>query len=569
MKATASFLSFCGWLALALTLGSCVRPGGRVAQGNHDQIFYWGNGTEPSDLDPQTTIGEPESHIFNALFEGLVATDPTDHHPVPGVAEKWDVSPDGRVYTFHLRRNAKWSNGDGVTAQDFVNSYRRILSPALGAQYAEMFFNHVEVVNAKEFYEGKINDFAQVGFQTPDPYTLIVSLKEPATYFLQICNHESWYPVHIPTILKYGKFDEKSTAWTHPDNFVGNGPFRLKAWRNEQEVVVERDPGYWDAANVRLKEIHYLPTENIDTEERDFRAGQLHVTYEVPQTKIDAYRKDAPQVLRVSPYYGTYYYRLNVTNPIFRDVRVRRALAMAIDREGIVKNVTRGGQEPAYCLTPPDRSPGGYVCRGAIPTDFDGARKLLAEAGFPAGRGLPPVQILINTSANHRQVAEVVQHTWREQLHVDAQIVNQEWKVYLDSQHQLNYCVSRTAWIGDYIDPQTFLNLMTSDDGNNDTGYKNPEYDRLMARSREIADPAARLDTLQQAEALMLRDAPIAPVYFYTRVYLKQPSVKGWVDNIQDRHMPKFLSLDDSPVVIPAKMAVDNTPKPSLVGAIR
>ncbi len=546
LKSTASFLQFALLALAALMLGGCVRPGGRVAQGNHDQVLYWGNGSEPADLDPQTTIGEPESHIFNALFEGLVSMDPKDLHPVPGVAETWDVSSDGRVYTFHLRHNARWSNGDALTARDFIESYRRILSPALGAQYAEMFFNHVEVVNAKEFYDGQIKDFAQVGFQAPDPYTLVVNLKNPAAYFLQICNHNSWYPVHIPTILKYGKFDEKSTAWTHPGNFVGNGPFRLKAWHPQQDVVVERDPNYWDAANVRLKEIRYLPTENVDTEERDFRSGQLHITYEVPLSKVDVYRKKAPEVLVISPYNGTYYYRLNVTNPILKDKRVRRALAMAIDRDGIVKNVTRGGQEPAHCLTPPDRHPGGYVCRAGIPTDYAEARRLLAEAGYPDGRGLPPVELLINTSQNHRAVAEVVQQTWRDQLHVDARIVNQEWKVYLDSQHQLNYCTSRSSWIGDYIDPFTFLGLMLSDGGNNDTGFKNEDFDTLVRHSREVTDPAERLETLQKAEAILLDEAPVAPIYFWTRVYLRQPSVKGWYDNIQDRHMPKSIYLEDT-----------------------
>ena len=528
--------------------------------------MYWGNGVEPADLDPQTTIGDAESHIFNALFEGLVSLDPKDLHPVPGVAEKWDVSPDGRVYTFHLRHNAKWSNGDPVTSRDFIDSYQRILSPALAAQYTEMFFNDVEVVNAKEYYDGKISDFSQVGFQAPDPYTFIVHLKNPAAYFLQVCNHNSWYPVHLPTILKYGKLDEKGTAWTHPGNFVGNGPFRLKAWANEREVVVERDPNYWDAANVKLKEIHYLPTENVDTEERDFRSGQLHVTWEVPLSKIDAYKRDAPQFLFINPYYGTYYYRLNVTNPILKDKRVRRALAMAIDREGIVRNVVRGGQEPAHCLTPPDPN-GGYVCKAGIPTDFDGARRLLAEAGHPNGQGIPPVEILINTSAMHRSVAEVMQQTWKDQLHIDTHIVNQEWKVYLDTQHALNYCVSRSIWTGDYLDPFTFLSMMLSDGGNNDTGFANPEYDRLIKQSREIVDPAARFAVLNQAEALMLDEGPVAPVFFYSRVYLRQPSVKGWYDNLMDRHMPKFISLDENQSTKPDKLAVDKTPKPTLVGA--
>ncbi len=528
-----------------LLLAGCVRPGGRVAYGNKHQILYWGNGAEPSDLDPQTSIGDPESHIFNALFEGLVSQDPKDLHPVPGVAESWEISPDGKVYTFHLRHDARWSNGDPVTAPEFVESNRRILLPALGAQYADARYSDVQIVNAREFFEGKITDFGQVGIHAPDPFTLVFTLDAPADYFLGMLNHESWYPVHLPTILKYGKIDDKSTAWTHAGNLVGNGPFRLKAWRSEQEVVVEKNPYYWGAKNIRLNEIHYYPIDNVDAEERAFRAGQLHVTTDVPQTKIDVYRQNYPRLLENSPYFGCYYYRFNVTNPVLKDRRVRRALAMAIDRDGIVRNVTRGGQAPAHTLTPPGTA--GYELKsGGIPTDYEGARRLLAEAGYPDGRGLPPVDLLINTSQNHQAIAEVIQESWKRELHIDARIVNEEWKVYLDSQHTLNYTTSRSAWIGDYLDPFTFLGLMLTDGGNNDTGFANPEYDRLIGLSRQTADPAARRALLAQAETLLLDEAPIAPVYFYTNTYLLQPSVKGWYPNMLNRHMPQYISLEES-----------------------
>jgi oligopeptide transport system substrate-binding protein len=383
-----------------------------------------------------------------------------------------------------------------------------------------------------------------VGIRAADDFTLVITLRHPAAYFLGMLNHESWYPVHLPTLLKYGKIDDRTTAWTHAGNLVGNGPFRLKAWRSQQEVVVERNPFYWAAKSVRLNEIHYYPTENIDTEERDFRAGLLHLTYEVPQTKVDVYRRERSPFLQISPYFGCYFYRFNVTHPALRDRRVRRALAMAIDRDGIVRNVTRGGQQPAHTLTPAGTA--GYECTGGIPTDYEGARRLLAEAGHPNGAGLPTIDLLINTSQNHREVAEVIQETWKRELHLDARIVSEEWKVYLDSQKTLNYTTSRTAWIGDYLDPYSFLGLMVTDNGNNDTGFSNPEYDRLIDRSRQIADPGERRAVLQQAETLLLDEAPIAPVYFYTRVYLKQPSVKGWYNNFLDRHMPRFIYLDDS-----------------------
>lgn len=531
------------WALAGLSLAGCVRPGGRVSQGNRDQILYLGNGSEPQDLDPQAVIGTIEARIMNALFEGLVSQDPKDLHPIPGVAQAWDISPDKCTYTFHLNKNARWSNGDALTSQDFLNSYRRILLPALGSQYADMFYVHTEVVNAREFYEGKITDFRQVGFEAPDPATFIVHLKHPCGSFLSILNHQSWYPIHLPTILKFGKIDQKSTRWTSPGNFVCNGPFRLKSWKPQQEVVVEKSPTWWNASIVRLKEIHYYPTENADTEERDFRSGQLHITYELPNTKVDNYRKNAPQFLRIEPYSGSYYLRLNVTNPALKEKRVRKALAMAIDRDAIVKNVTRGGQQAAHNFVPPD--PNGYICQSSIPTDFEGARKLLAEAGFAGGKGLPTIEILINTNQNHRQIAEAIQQMWHDQLNIDVKIVNQEWKVYLDTQHQLNYCASRSAWIADYNDPFAFLAIMSSDGGNNDTGFKSPEYDRFLKQATAAATLEERYANFQKAEAILMDEVPLAPIYFYTRVYLMQPSVKGWHSNILDIHMPQFIYLED------------------------
>jgi oligopeptide transport system substrate-binding protein len=529
---------------LMFATAGCVPRGGRVASGDRDQILYWGNGAEPQDLDPQTVTGVPESHIFHALFEGLVSQDPHDLHPIPGVAQSWDISPDGRVYTFHLRQNAKWSNGDPVTSRDFLRSYQRFLSPALAAQYANMFFEDVEVVNARAFFEGKIKDFSQVGFAAPDDYTFVIHLVNPAAYFLDMLNNYPAYPVHISTILKYGKFDEKSTRWTRAGNLVGNGPFVLKTWKTQQEVVVTKSPTYWAANRVRLNAIHYVVTEDIDGEEHDFRAHLLHLTYDVPQIRIDVYKKDYPQFIQISPYLGTYYYKFNVTNPVLKDKRVRRALAMAIDRQAIVKDVARGGQQPAHCFTPPDVA--GFTCDSGIPTDIPAAQKLLAAAGYPDGKGLPPVNILINSSQNHRAVAEAIQQMWTRNLHIDARIQNQEWKVYLDSMINLDYCVARAGWIGDYDDPYSFLGIMSTGNGNNNSGFANPEYDRLLRASSAALDRTDRFADLQKAEAILNDEVPILPIYFYTRVYLKQPSVKGWYANNLDVHMPQFIYLEET-----------------------
>ena len=550
---------------LLISVAGCIPRGGRVASGDRSQILYWGNGAEPQDLDPQTVTGVPESHILQALFEGLVSQDPHDLHPIPGVAESWDISPDGRTYTFHLRHDARWSNGDPVTSHDFVNSYRRFLSPGLASQYAPMFFEDVQVVNAREFFERKITDFSQVGFQAPDDYTFVVHLVSPAAYFLQMLNNYPAYPVHIPTILKFGKFDEKSTPWTRPENIVGNGPFTLKSWKTEQEVVVVKSKTYWNADIVRLNAIHYIVTEDINGEENEFRAHLLHLTYDVPQVRIDVYKKDYPQLIQITPYLGVYFYRLNVTNPVLKDKRVRRALAMAIDRDSIVKDVTRGGQLPAYAFTPPDTA--GFTCDSGIPTDIPGAQKLLAEAGYPDGKGLPPVDLLINTSQNHRAVAEAIQQMWRQNLHIDARIQNQEWKVYLDSVVNLDYCTARAGWIGDYDDPFTFLGIMITGNGNNNTGFANPEYDQLIKQSSAALDQKSRFEYLQKAEAILLDEAPIMPIYYYTRVYLKQPSVKGWYANILDVHMPQFIYLEETaPIEFKSRRLGDDA-KPAKVAS--
>ncbi|MEO5958564.1 MAG: peptide ABC transporter substrate-binding protein, partial [Opitutaceae bacterium] len=261
------------------------------------QILYYGNHGEPQDLDLQVLTGIPEHHLSVALSEGLVSEDPRDLHPVPGVASSWDVSPDGLVYTFHLRPDAKWSNGEPLTATDFVRSYQRILTPSLTAEYAYMLYNYI--VGAKDYYDGKLTDFARVGVKAIDPQTLQLTLLQPTPYILNAMNHYAWFPVPTSVIAKFDGLAKKGTAWTRPENFVSNGPFVLKEWRPHQKIVVTRSPTYWDRANVKLDEIHFYPVDNLDVEERMFRTGQLHLTAEVPVAKIDTYRKNNPEALRI------------------------------------------------------------------------------------------------------------------------------------------------------------------------------------------------------------------------------------------------------------------------------
>lgn len=514
----------CGALALA----ACGGGETRVAQGDREQVLHWGNGTEPQELDPHIVTGVPEHHILIALLEGLVLKDPQTLETIPGVAERWEISADGLVYTFHLRPGARWSNGDPVTAADFAWSWRRALTPSLGNSYAYMYF---AIHNAEAFATGKLDDFGQVGVEVLDPRTLRVTLDHPTPYFLQLLDHYSMFPVHRPTLERYGDPFQRGSGWTRAGKFVGNGPFTLERWDLNQVVVVNKSPTYWDAANVRLNAIHYYPVENVSTEERMFRAGQLHVTASIPPDKIAVYRAESPQFLRTEPYLGNYFYRINTRVPHLADARVRRALALAIDRVQIVEHVTQGGQLPAYAFTPPDTL--GYTAPPAFTHDPEAARALLAAAGYPGGAGFPPTELLYNTSEGHRKLAVAVQQMWKRELGIEITLNNQDWKVYLDSVDNGHYQIARAGWIGDYVDPNSFLDMWVTDGGNNRTGWSDPRYDELVLRCAPAApDRERRYRCFREAEAILMEAMPVIPIFFATRNYLARPSVRGLPANL-------------------------------------
>jgi oligopeptide transport system substrate-binding protein len=540
------FFSVALAVALVALHAGCGKRETRVQYGTRHKILHLTRGGEPQELDPQIVIGQTENYIVLALFEGLVVEDPRDLHPIPGVAERWETSPDSLTYTFFLRRNARWSNGWPVTARDFLASYQRILTPSIASQYAYMLY---VVKNAEAYNTGKLTNFTEVGFQAPDDYTLRITLGSPTPYFLSLINHMSWFPVHVPTIAQYGDPFNRSTVWTRPGRIVGNGPFVLTDWKVNYQVVMKKSPTYWDATNVHLQEIHFYAMENQDAEERAFRAGQLHVNFILPSTKIDRYQREHSKLLQIVPHLATYFYRFNVTKPPLRDRRVREALNIAIDRESLVRNVTRGGQLPASSVVPPGTA--GYTSRTALSTNLARARQLLREAGFPEGQGFPPIQILYNTMEDHRLIAEAIQQMWKNNLGIDARLVNEEWKVYLDSMHQLKYDVARGGWVGDYVDPNTFLDCFVTDGGNNDTGWSNAEYDRLIKEAAHTRDPAERYEIFHRAEAILMTELPILPIYYYTRVYVQRPELRGWYPTLNDSHPYKFVDLDEHPPVAP------------------
>jgi oligopeptide transport system substrate-binding protein len=527
------------FLALSALITGCGSRETAVQSGNRHQILHISVGAEPEELDPHIVTSVAASDVLRALLEGLVSEDPRDLTPVPGVAERWEISEDGLEYTFHLRPDARWSNGDPVTAADFAFSYQRILSPALGAQYAEMLYI---IDGARAFHEGASADFATVGVEARDERTLVIRLAHPTPYFLSLLNHFSWWPVHPPTITRHGRMDQRATGWTRAGNFVGNGPFQLTEWRSGRAIGATRNPHYWDADSVRLNEIRFHGIESPDTEERAFRSGQIHATKNIPPGRIDNYLKNQPEVIRSEPYLGVYYFRLNVQQDAFRDARVRQALSLAIDREALIRTVMHGHVDPAFFFTPPDTA--GYTSETRVAFDPERARTLLAEAGFPNGQGLPPLDLLFNTQEVHRRIAEAVQQMWRSHLNVHVTLYNQEWQVYLSSVRAMNYQIARAAWIADYVDPSTFLDMWVTGGGNNNTGWSNAEYDDLIRQAAETQDPSQRLQHFQAAEAILLEEMPIIPIYHYRANYLLHPAVRGWHGNILNRHPFQHIYLE-------------------------
>ncbi len=536
-KLTSSYFPL--FFLLIITITGCTsEQTSNVESGTQNQILHIGNGTEPQGLDPHFVTGVSEHNIITSLIEGLVSKHPENLTPVSGMADSWQVSEDGKTYIFHIRNDAKWSNGDSVTANDFVYSWKRALTPTLGNQYAYMLY---PVQNAEAFNNGTLKEFDEVGIRAIDSQTLEVNLNQSTPYFLGILDHYSTFPVHKNTIEKYGEIDTRGSEWTRAGNFVGNGPFILKEWEQNRIIIVEKNPNYWDADNVKLSEIHFHPIDQQNTEERLFRTGQLHITYSTPPEKIETYLNDSPELIKIHPYLGTYFYRINTTAQPLNDKNIRLALAMTIDRSAIVEKITKGGQNPAYTLTPPETL--GYTSKSAIAYDTDKARQLFADAGYPNGENFPEIQILFNTLDTHRLIAEAIQQMWKKELNINVTLYNQEWKVYLDTESSMNYQISRAAWIGDYVDPNTFLNMFVSNSGINRTGWSNTEYDKLIGLAATEPNQKNRYQYFQEAEKILNEEVPIIPIYTYSKVFLKSPAVKGWYPNLLDHHPYKYVYL--------------------------
>lgn len=533
------FLRVLCLFAAILTLSSCGRRETAVERGNREGVLQRGMNADVSDLDPQTSVTITEMDVASSLFEGLVSEDPVDLHPVPGVAQRWEISADGLHYTFYLRPSARWSDGQAVTAADFVASWKRALSPSFAAENAALLY---ALQGAEAFHQGATANFDEVGVKATAPLTLNVTLEHPMAQFLSILAHPIFFPVPIATIEKSGPLYERGNRWTRSEHLVSNGAFTLKSWRVNQEIFVEKSPTYWDAGHVRLQAVRFLPIDSPDAEERAFRAGQLHVTYVVPFGKTETYRRDFPQFLRSDPYLNTYFIRVNTRRPPLDDENFRRALSLAIDRAAIVDKVLRSGQTVATSITPPGLP--HYTPPTGPAMDIAEARRLLSASSYGRTQPRRKIELLFPSSDNMRLVAETLQQMWRRDLGLDVQLVNQEHKVVNSERREGHFDLVLSDWVADYLDASTFLEPWRTGSPNNHTGWGDREFDALLFAAARNADPIQRAEQLHQAETLLLKAVPIIPIYYNPHTFLLQPSVKGWYPTVLDHHPYKHVWLE-------------------------
>ncbi|EMD1659124.1 oligopeptide ABC transporter substrate-binding protein OppA [Pluralibacter gergoviae] len=494
------------------------------------------NGSEPQSLDPHKIEGVPESNISRDLFEGLLVSD-LDGHPVAGVAEKWE-NKDFKVWTFHLRKDAKWSNGDPVTAQDFVYSWQRITDPKTASPYAS-YLQYGHLLNVDDIIAGK-KPTSELGVKAIDDHTLEVTLSEPVPYFYKLLIHPSTSPVPKAVVEKYGD------KWTQPANIVTNGAYKLTDWVVNERIVMERNPQYWNNAKTVINKVTYLPISSEVTDVNRYRSGEIDMTYNnMPIELFQKLKKEIPKEVHVDPYLCTYYYEINNQKAPFTDERVRTALKLGLDRDIIVNKVKNQGDVAAFGFTPP-YTDGAKLTK---PEWFGWtqekrnaeAKKLLAEAGYTDAKPLT-FNLLYNTSDLHKKLAIAAAAIWKKNIGVNVKLENQEWKTFLDTRHQGTFDVARAGWCADYNEPTSFLNIMISNSSSNTSHYKSPAFDKIIADAIKATDEAQRSALYDKAEQQLDKDSAIVPVYYYVNARLVKPWVGGYtgkdpLDNTYTRDM--------------------------------
>ncbi len=512
---------------------SAVGIGGQTGQElAADQTLHVGNYAEPQTLDPHRAEGVPASNILRDLYEGLTSEAP-DGAVVPGVAASWEVSADGRVYTFRLRDDARWSNGDPVTAEDFVYGFRRTVNPATLSHYSSIL---EPIDNAAAIIAGE-QPPETLGVEAVDAHTLVIRLTGPTPYLPGLLNHSTTYPVHRRSVEEHGN------RFARPGQLIGNGAYRLAEWNVQSHIKLVRNEHYWDDKATTIDTVFYYPIENQDTELKRFRADELDITNDIPYQQLNWIRENLGSDLVVSAYLGSYYFGYNVTRPPFKgNAKLRRALSLAVDRDIITERITNAGEIPAYGWVPPVTGypPAEPEWAGWTQAERNAeARQLYAQAGYSAERPLT-VEILYNTSENHKRTSVAIASMWKETLGVETKLLNQEWKVFLDTRRRKETTeVFRAGWIGDYNDAFSFSQLMHSANEMNHAGYASPAYDALIDSAASEQNTDVRAAILARAEAQLLEDMPIIPVYFYVSKHLVKQWVGGRRPNIMDHHYTK------------------------------
>ena len=518
-------------LGLAMAYGQLAMAANVPAgvQLHAKQELVRNNGSEPETLDPALASGVPANNVIRDMFEGLTAVDNTGK-VVPGVAESWKQT-DPTTWVFKLRKNAKWSNGDAVTAEDFIYGMRRFVDPATASKYASTY--GIFLQNAKEIIDGK-KPTSELGVKAVDAHTVEIKTPFPAAFLPEVLSNLQLGPVHKATIDKHGK------EWTKPGNIVGNGAYTLKDWQVNSKIVLSKSPTYWDAKNVQLTQVTYLAVEEQNADVKLFESGENDWVYQLPPGTYDKYKTQYPKDIRNAPMLGLRYYSLNTANPMMKDVRVRKALSMVIDRDILAQKVTADGQEPAFGVTVKGVS-------GADTTTYDWAswpmakrvdeaKKLLAAAGVQPGTKMT---FSYNTSEYHKKMAIFAASEWKTKLGLDLEMEAMEFKVLIKKRNDKDYQMARNGWIADYNDATTFLTLVQCDSDQNSHGNCNREAEKLIDEGNQTLDAAKRKTLLTKAAKMIMDDYPMIPLLQYTVPRLVKPYVGGYsTNNPLDRYRP-------------------------------
>jgi oligopeptide transport system substrate-binding protein len=522
--------------AVALLPAGCSRAPHGPAQAASEAILVRGGGPEPDSLDPQKARGFEAQSILRDLCEGLTTLD-RKAGVAPGVARSWSASLDGLTYTFDLRREARWSNGDAVVAADFVAGLRRLVDPATGSAYAQ----YIDVIaNASDIVAGR-KSVDTLGVAAADDQTVIITLATPAPYLPTLLSHPSTCPVHRPTLQQHPE------AIARPGIMVGNGAFVLKEWVPGASILVVRNPHYWNDAATRLAGVRYLLIADENAELARYRGGELQVTFVVPRGQFDWIRANLADQLHVAPQLSTYYYGFNLRRAPFRDQpKLRRALSLVIEREKLTRLVLRVGELPAYGWVPPGMD--NYTSQSfdyaelPMATRIAEAQRLYRECGYSREKPLT-FELRYNAGEVHTKLAVAIASMWKEVLGVEVRLTQVEFKSLLQDIDRGDVEMFRSSWVGDYSDAYTFAQVLKSDFGVNLPHYDSRRYDALLRSAALQQDPLLRGALLEEAERVMLADHPLLPLYFYVNKHLVKPEVIGWYDNVMNVVYSRDLAL--------------------------